>query len=142
MWLICQLEFNGRKQELMHPKRYTQLFFLDEAVALAAGHRPCGECRRKNYRAYVEAANGRSEDPISGASNLDKALSDSRRASRTPSAIASLPDGVFISLGDNDLAWAITTSDSFGPVRYTGGRRKATAIGSQLQMSVSRRRLY
>jgi hypothetical protein len=37
MWLICQLEFIGRKQELVHPKRYTQLFFLGEAVALAAG---------------------------------------------------------------------------------------------------------
>lgn len=108
MWLICQLEFNGRKQELMHPKRYTQLFFLDEAVALAAGHRPCGECRRKNYHAYIEAANAQSEDPILGASNLDKALNDSRRAPRTPSAIASLPDGVFISLGDNDfrLVWS------------------------------------
>lgn len=94
MWLICQLEFNGRKQELMHPKKYTQLFFLDEAVALAAGHRPCGECRRKDYRAYLEAANGRREDVISGASDLDKALSDSRRAPRAVAAIASLPDGV------------------------------------------------
>ena len=49
--MICQLEFNGRKQELVHPNRYTQLFFLDEAVGLAAGHRPCGECRRS---AHVE----------------------------------------------------------------------------------------
>jgi len=108
MWLICQLEFNGRKQELMHPKRYTQLFFLDEAVALAAGHRPCGECRRKHYRAYIEAASAGGADLISGASELDKALSDSRRAPRTVAAIASLPDGVFISLGDNDfrLIWS------------------------------------
>ena len=63
MWLICQLEFNGRKQELMHPKRYTQLFFLDEAVALAAGHRPCGECRRKNYRAHASVAPRVPESP-------------------------------------------------------------------------------
>jgi hypothetical protein len=107
MWLICQLDFNGRKQELMHPKKYTQLFFLDEAVALAAGHRPCGECRRTNYRAYIEAANAQNEDPISGAAHLDKRLRASRRATRTTGALASLPDGAFISLGDNDfrLVW-------------------------------------
>jgi len=108
MWLICQLDFNGRKQELMHPTRYTQLFFLDEAVALAAGHRPCGECRRKHYRAYIEAANAWSAGLISVAADLDKALSDSRRAPRAAAAIASLPDGVFISLGDDDfrLVWS------------------------------------
>ena len=107
MWLICRLEFNGRRQELMHPKRYTQLFFLDEAVALAAGHRPCGECRRTYYRAYIEAANAQNPDPISGAADLDRQLSASRRAMRTTGAVASLPDGTFISLGGNDfrLVW-------------------------------------
>jgi hypothetical protein len=39
-WLICRLEFNGRRREVMSPGSYTELFFLDEAVALAAGHRP------------------------------------------------------------------------------------------------------
>ncbi|MDT5153181.1 MAG: hypothetical protein QOI01_4914 [Mycobacterium sp.] len=107
MWLICQLEFNGRRQELMKPNRYTHLFFLDEAVALAAGHRPCGECRRTHYRAFVDAANVQNEDAILGAADLDKQLKASRRAPRTTSAIASLPDGVFIELGDNDfrLVW-------------------------------------
>lgn len=107
MWLICQLEFKGRKQELMHPNRYTQLFFLDEAVGLAAGHRPCGECRRKHYRAYIDAANAQNEDQITGASNFDKLLSASRRAPRTTGAIGTLPDGVFIKLGPEDfrLVW-------------------------------------
>ncbi len=107
MWLICQLEFNGRKQELMHPNRYTQLFFLDEAVALAAGHRPCGECRRAAYRAYIQAANAGGVDPILGSSDLDKKLSASRRAPRTSAVIAELPDGVFIALGSDDfwLVW-------------------------------------
>lgn len=106
MWIICRLEFNGRRQELMHPKRYTQLFFLDEAVALAAGHRPCGECRRTHYRAYIDAANAQIPDPILGAADLDRQLRASRR-DRTTGAIPSLPDGAFISLGGNDfrLVW-------------------------------------
>ena len=45
-WIICMLEFKDRKREVMAPDRYTELFFFDEATALAAGHRPCFECRR------------------------------------------------------------------------------------------------
>ncbi|HEY0741045.1 MAG TPA: hypothetical protein VGD40_06255 [Chryseosolibacter sp.] len=47
-WIICRLEFKGRKREVMTPGRWTELFFLDEATALAAGHRPCFECRRED----------------------------------------------------------------------------------------------
>src|SRR5258708_34799469 len=49
-WIACQLEFRGRRRRpLMAPGRYTELFFLDEATALAAGHRPCAECRRADH---------------------------------------------------------------------------------------------
>src|SRR3954465_1148608 len=51
-WLICLLEFNGRHRQVMTPDRYTEPFFLDEATALAAGHRPCFECRRARFLAY------------------------------------------------------------------------------------------
>ncbi len=107
MWIICRLEFNSRRQELMHPKRYTQLVFLDEAVALAAGHRPCGECRRKQYRAYIDAANTPNTDQISDAADFDRQLRASRRGARATGPIASLPDGAFISFGGNDfrLVW-------------------------------------
>jgi hypothetical protein len=54
-WLICVLEFRGRKRQVMTPRRYTELFFLDEATAFAAGHRPCAECRRQRYNAYRNA---------------------------------------------------------------------------------------
>ncbi|MCB0922983.1 MAG: hypothetical protein KDB50_00275 [Mycobacterium sp.] len=106
-WLICQLEFKGRKQKVMHPNKYTQLFFLDEAVALAAGHRPCGECRRTAYRAYIAAANAGSVHPIPNPSDLDTQLSASRRATRTASSLSDLPDGVFIAFGPDDfhLVW-------------------------------------
>jgi len=54
-WIICLLEFKGRKRELMSPKSYTELFFLDEVTALAAGHRPCAECRRSRYNEFRNA---------------------------------------------------------------------------------------
>jgi hypothetical protein len=98
MWLICQLEFKGRRRRLMTPRRYTELFFLDEAVALAAGHRPCGECRRADYRAYRHAA-GSEDAPISDAKRLDALLTSVRRAPRTRAAVSELPDGTFVALG-------------------------------------------
>lgn len=51
-WIICQLRFKGRRRQLMQPGKYTELFFLDEATALAAGHRPCFECRREAAQAF------------------------------------------------------------------------------------------
>jgi hypothetical protein len=107
MWLICRLEFKGRRRPLMSPGTYTELFFLDEAVALAAGHRPCGECRRSQYRSYMDAVNQGSEEPLDGPKELDRRLNESRRVPRTMTALATLPDGVFVTLGDDDfrLIW-------------------------------------
>jgi hypothetical protein len=51
-WITCKLEFKGRRREVMAPKRYTELFFLDEATSFAAGHRPCFECRRNDYNRF------------------------------------------------------------------------------------------
>lgn len=54
-WIICRLNFKGRRREVMQPGNYTELFFLDEATALAAGHRPCFECRRAAAQAFRAA---------------------------------------------------------------------------------------
>src|ERR1035438_2779229 len=59
-WITCLLEFKGRRRTVMSPNRYTELFFLDEAVALAAGHRPCAECRRARFNAFKQAWGGTS----------------------------------------------------------------------------------
>jgi hypothetical protein len=48
-WITCVLRFRDRRREVFTPGRYTELFFLDEATSLAAGHRPCAECRRTRY---------------------------------------------------------------------------------------------
>lgn len=53
-WIYCLLEFKGRKRTVMSPGRYTELFFLDEATALAAGHRPCAECQRGRYKQFMQ----------------------------------------------------------------------------------------
>ena len=53
-WIACRLEFRDRRRSpLQQPGRYTELFFLDEVTALAAGHRPCAECRREDYDRLV-----------------------------------------------------------------------------------------
>jgi hypothetical protein len=101
-WIACALRFRDRHQTLMAPGRYTQLFFLDEATAFAAGHRPCAECRRARYRSFAEAwcaVHGR--PPGTGlAPAIDRALHAARigrggqvtfRAER-----AGLPDGTFV----------------------------------------------
>src|SRR5512135_218276 len=53
-WIICLLEFKGRRRTIMQPGHYTELFFLDEATALAAGHRPCAECQRERFNLFRE----------------------------------------------------------------------------------------
>lgn len=54
-WIVCVLEFRGRKRQVMTPGHYTELFFLDEATALAAGHRPCAECRHARFLDFCSA---------------------------------------------------------------------------------------
>lgn len=55
LWIACVTEFRGWKVALARPRRWTPLFFLDDAVALAAGHRPCATCRRAEFRSYRDA---------------------------------------------------------------------------------------
>jgi hypothetical protein len=54
-WIACRLDFKGRRRKLLQPGRYTELFFLDEATSLAAGHRPCAECRREDFNRFKSA---------------------------------------------------------------------------------------
>lgn len=100
LWIICVLDFKGRHREVMTPGRYTELFFLDEAVALAAGHRPCAECRRPAYREYLQAVR------IAGAPELNRRLRESRDADRGTCAVDALPDGAFVEVADEPwLKW-------------------------------------
>ena len=103
-WICCLTEFRGRKRPIMAPRRYTELFFLDEAVALAAGHRPCFECRREAARAYAAGWGGGPR-----AAEMDRVLHAERlngKRQRThANALARLPDGAFISR--DGIAWLV-----------------------------------
>jgi hypothetical protein len=107
-WLICLLEFNGRRRTLMAPGRYTELFFLDEPTALAAGHRPCFECRRAEHMAFKAAwlaGNGRLPGAAAGRAvsiaAIDDVLHAERMARRAdpgahPMDVDALPDGTIL----------------------------------------------
>jgi len=113
-WVTCALSFKGIKREIMSPGRYTELFFLDEATAFAAGHRPCAECRRERYREFTDAWRRTHGEPEAGRSlpqTIDKAIHatriDRKRRKVTFSApVHSLPDGTMFSDGDDiGLVW-------------------------------------
>jgi hypothetical protein len=83
LWIICRLSFRGWRAAQWQPHHYTVLFFQDEAVALAAGHRPCALCRREAYDAYRTAvADHDGTKPVS-AKEIDARLHVERLVSRT-----------------------------------------------------------
>lgn len=109
-WIVCRLEFRGRRREVMSPGRYTELFFLDEATAFAAGHRPCAECRRERFDAFREAwrtAHASTASSLPTAEEIDRRLHEERlspdRSKRFFAAkLDALPNGVFVRLTDPD----------------------------------------
>jgi hypothetical protein len=108
-WIACVLEFGGRRRAVMTPRRYTELFFLDEAAAFAAGHRPCAECRREDYRRF-QSAWKKSVGGVVDADAMDAVLHAQRldgKKKRTYRAeLASLPDGTYVVWnGDPHLVW-------------------------------------
>ena len=81
-WITCRTEYRGWRHPLAAPRRWTPVFFLDEAVALAAGHRPCALCRRDSYRTYGEAVAEATGGSVPSADELDLRLHDERRSGR------------------------------------------------------------
>lgn len=69
-WLVCVLDFKGRRREVMAPRRYTELFFLDEPTALAAGHRPCAECRRPDFDHFAALWHNHLSEPADVAGSV------------------------------------------------------------------------
>jgi len=106
-WITCLLEFKERHRQVMTPGLYTELFFLDEAVAFAAGHRPCAECRRSSFNAFVDAWqqwNPTRSGSTPRVAEIDAELHRARLAPggcqvKFQAALNSLPSGSFVEIG-------------------------------------------
>lgn len=101
-WICCVLQFKGRRHDVWG-RGYTDLFFLDEVTALAAGHRPCFECRRADAKAFAERWAQAKRGNVPHAPEMDVVLQAERLDGRTKRTremkMDDLPDGAFISLG-------------------------------------------
>ena len=121
-WLICLCEFRGWRRKVMGGRSWTELFFLDEATAFAAGHRPCFFCRRDDanrFRAAWEKGNGvlgiraREIDAALHRERLDRSR---KRLHPLPMPVSELPDGAmvqaeaesFLILQGRTLRWSMT----------------------------------
>jgi hypothetical protein len=94
-WIACRLEFKGwRRKALLQPGRFTELFFLDEATAFAAGHRPCALCRREDYNRFLELVGASGADQIDERLHRERLAGADRRLQ--PAGADELPDGAFV----------------------------------------------
>jgi hypothetical protein len=101
-WIACRLEFRGRhRRPLMQPGKFTELFFLDEATAFAAGHRPCALCRREDYSRFVEIwgavhAERAGADAIDAQLHAERVAPGTRAQLHHEAALDELPNGSFV----------------------------------------------
>ncbi|WP_298491882.1 hypothetical protein [uncultured Maritimibacter sp.] len=131
-WVCCVTAFKERRRWVMAPGRYTELFFTDEAVALAAGHRPCGECRRAalaSFRSAWQAVHG-----TDALADIDRTLHGARVTSRTraqvryPAAADILPAGTFVLI--DDIPHVFRNSDALPYAAGVYGAARPRPTGS------------
>lgn len=138
-WIACRLQFGGRRRSpLMAPGRFTELFFLDEVTALAAGHRPCAECRREDYRRFTDTwaaihPGRHGADAIDAQLHQERLTQPGRARRLHDVAFAELPDGAYVL--HHDQACLVLGAELlvFSPAGYHERRRRprrgvATAI--------------
>jgi hypothetical protein len=137
-WIACRLEFRGwRRGHLMQPGRFTELFFLDEATALAAGHRPCALCRHDDYVRFTEIwcelhPDQTRADAIDAQLHVERLVPRTTEQRRHAVGCDDLPDGVFILvgrapylvLGDALLRWT--------PAGYGERRPRARGLSAEV----------
>ncbi|MCI2398042.1 hypothetical protein [Aliiroseovarius subalbicans] len=135
-WIICTLTHKDWHREVMTPNRWTELFFLDEATALAAGHRPCALCRRAAYTSFRafwgEGASAPEIDRVLHAARIVPGTRDQKRTFAAPSV---LPDGAMclhggkphLALADAFLPWS---PDGYGAPELRGDRESSVLTPS------------
>ena len=102
-WIACRMDFRGRSRPVAPPGHWTALFFTDDSAALAAGHRPCGYCRREDYVRFKSTwseAHGAANAP-----EMDAVLHAERLGPRPIVKTKGLPDGAFV--GDSEACFRI-----------------------------------
>ena len=123
-WLTCVCEFRGRRRQVMGGRSWTELFFLDEATALAAGHRPCFFCRREDanrFRAAWEEGNGvrrvlaRDIDAVLHRERLSGAK---KRMHALPMSLQELPDGAMLQEGAESYLVLQSRALKWSPAGY------------------------
>ena len=138
-WIACRLQFRGwHRKPLLQPGRFTELFFLDEATALAAGHRPCALCRRQDYARLVaiwrELHPGQEgADAIDAQLHTERVAAGTRRQLHHDAPFDELPDGAlvlwdgapYLVLGSQLLRW---TAAGYVARRPRPARRQAQLI--------------
>jgi hypothetical protein len=138
-WISCVLQYKDRHETIMAPGRYTQLFFLDEATALAAGHRPCALCRRADFLTFMghwQALHALGARPkvadVDGQLHQERVGSD--RGKRTyPSQLAKLAAGAMIASAEGPQLyfagrlWPWTAS-GYGPPQNADGARTVDVL--------------
>ena len=148
-WLTCVCEFRGRRREVMGGRSWTELFFLDEATAFAAGHRPCFFCRRDDanrFRAAWQAGNGVGPvlaPEIDAVLHRERLQGGRKRLHALPMPLEKLPDGAMVQGGDESyliargraLRWSLA---GYGVARTPAERPAADAA---LDIARLRRRL-
>ncbi len=132
-WIACLTAFRGRRREVMG-EGYTEIFFLDEATALAAGHRPCFECRREDARAFAAAwarAEGLNAPPRADA--MDRVLHAERRGPRARISFATLEPGAIFAADGGFLLRTATGARTwsfagYGPARHFADDEEVDAV--------------
>jgi hypothetical protein len=131
-WLTCVCEFRNRRRDVMGGRSWTELFFLDEATALSAGHRPCFFCRRDDanrFRAAWEAGNGVTNilaDEIDVVLHRERLDGRAKRLHKLPAPMMRLADGAMVALGGESylvangelLRWSF---DGYHPASVSAG---------------------
>src|SRR5882757_4903398 len=152
-WVICVLSFKGRRRQQWRPGHLTELYFLDEATGLAAGHRPCGECRYREYQAFKQAwaravspGAGGPGGKLPGAPEIDARLHASRlvrpgvrRTYQAP--LAELPAGTMVDIGGDPFLVRDGRLLAWTPAGYAGRpgeapRDPVTVITPQVTVAV------
>jgi hypothetical protein len=123
-WLTCVCEFRGRRRKVMGGRSWTELFFLDDATAFSAGHRPCFYCRRNDanrFRAAWEEGNGVSEilaRDIDAVLHRERLDGRKKRLHALPTRLEKLPDGTMVASGETSYLIAGGKALQWSPAGY------------------------